>query len=128
MRFLSDMGVSRSTAGTLRQLGHEVIHLREEGLQRLPDDQILELARREERIILTFDLDFGDLLAASGGFLPSVIIFRLHDQTPASVTPKLLALLAEREQELIAGAIVIVEERRYRLRRLPIQERRRIRS
>jgi predicted nuclease of predicted toxin-antitoxin system len=123
MRFLSDVGVSRSTAATLRQLGHEVLHLREDGLHRLADDQILELARREERIVLTFDLDFGDLLAAGGDSLPSVIIFRLHDQTPSSVTPKLLILLAEREQELIAGAIVIVEDRRYRLRRLPIRRR-----
>lgn len=120
MRFLADVGVSRSTAEALRKVGHETIHLREEGLQRLPDDQILELALRENRIVLTFDLDFGDLLAAGGHRLPSVIIFRLHDQTPASVNPKLFALLAEREEELKAGAIVIVEDRRYRLRSLPI--------
>lgn len=120
MRFLADVGVSRSTAEALRKLGHETTHLREEGLQRLPDDQILEMARGENRIVLTFDLDFGDLLAAGGHRLPSVIIFRLHDQTPASVNPKLFSLLAEREEELKAGAIVIVEDRRYRLRSLPI--------
>lgn len=121
MRFLADVGISRSTTDELRGLGHDAVHLSEEGLHRLPDDEILALARQEGRVILAFDLDFGDLLAASAAALPSVIIFRLEDQTPASVTPKLLHLISEREQELTEGAIVIVEERRYRLRRLPLQ-------
>jgi len=121
MRFLADVGVSRSTAQDLRQQGHDVIHLREVKLHRLPDEEILKLALKEARVILTFDLDFGDLLAAGAYSLPSVIIFRLQDQTPASVTPKLLDLLAERGKDIEEGAIVIVEDRRYRLRRLPIQ-------
>lgn len=121
MRFLADVGTSRSTAEELRLRGHDVIHLREEKLHRLPDEEILRLARRDQRVILTFDLDFGDLLAAGAFSLPSVIIFRLQDQTPASVTPKLLSLISERGREIEEGAIVIVEDRRYRFRRLPIQ-------
>ena len=121
MRFLADVGVSRSTSQELRQRGYDVLHLREQGLHRLPDDEILTLARREGRIVLTFDLDFGDLLAAGSHPLPSVILFRLHDQTPSSVNPRLLKLLTERKSDLEQGALVIVEDARYRLRRLPIQ-------
>jgi predicted nuclease of predicted toxin-antitoxin system len=121
MRFLADVGISRSTAGELRRHAHDVVHLSEVNLHHLPDDEILRLAQRERRVILTFDLDFGDLLAAGAFSLPSTIIFRLQDQTPASVTPKLLNLISERGREIEEGAIVIVEDRRYRLRRLPIQ-------
>jgi predicted nuclease of predicted toxin-antitoxin system len=121
MRFLADVGVSVSTAEMLRQRGHEVLHLSEVSLHRLPDDEILVLARDESRVVLTFDLDFGDLLAAGSHRLPSVILFRLRDQTPRSVNPRLLALLSERTEDLLAGALVIVEDNRYRLRRLPIQ-------
>jgi predicted nuclease of predicted toxin-antitoxin system len=70
------MGVSMTVVRNLREAGYEAIHLRDEGLQRLPDPEIVEKARQEELIILTFDLDFGDLLAASSDPLPSVIIFR----------------------------------------------------
>ena len=121
MRLLTDVGASRSTAEELRRRGHDVLHLSDVGLHQLPDEEILTLARREGRIIITFDLDFGDLLAAGSHPLPSVILFRLHDPTPLSVTSKLLEILAEREAELNGGAIVIVEDRRYRVRRLPIQ-------
>jgi len=51
---------------------------RDQQLMKLPDAEILQKARSENRIVLTFDLDFGDLLAASGENLPSVIIFRLR--------------------------------------------------
>jgi len=121
MRFLADVGVSVSTAQMLRGLGHDVLHLSEQLLHRLPDDEILALARQDGRVILTFDLDFGDLLAAGSHPLPSVILFRLRDQTPPSVAPRLVALIAERKDDLEAGALVIVEDNRYRLRRLPIQ-------
>jgi predicted nuclease of predicted toxin-antitoxin system len=61
MRFLADMGVSPLTVEALRQNGYEAVHLIEEGLERLPDPAILQKAKQEERIVLTFDLDFGDL-------------------------------------------------------------------
>lgn len=121
MRFLADVGISISTAEMLRAFRHDVSHLSEQGLHRLPDDQILALARREDRVILTFDLDFGDLLAAGPHRLPSAIIFRLRDQTPSSVKPRLLRVISEREEDLQAGALIIIEDNRYRLRRLPIQ-------
>jgi predicted nuclease of predicted toxin-antitoxin system len=49
------------------------------------DAEITEKGRKEERITLTCDLDFGDIMAASGGICPSIIIFRLEDQRPRNV-------------------------------------------
>jgi predicted nuclease of predicted toxin-antitoxin system len=123
LKFLADMGVSMTTVQALRQAGEEVVHLREEGLFKLPDDRILDKAKREQRVILTFDLDFGELLAASGGATPSVVLFRMRNQTPAAVTPRLFRVLEACRAALAAGAIVIVEDEGYRLRHLPIRRR-----
>jgi len=81
----------------------------------------LQKAKRDACIVITFDLDFADLLALGAHALPSVIIFRLHNQTPPSVTPRLLQVLKECGQDLVAGAIITVEDSRYRLRRLPLE-------
>lgn len=122
MRFLADMGISMSTVEALRRERHEVVHLREEGLQRLPDPAILAKAREEARTVLTFDLDFSDLLAIGGQSYPSVIIFRVRNQTPAVVTEGVRQVLADQRQTLAEGAIIIVEDARYRIRRLPIEQ------
>lgn len=58
MKFLGDMGIAQSTIHWLKHRGYDSIHLREQGLHKLPDEKIVEKARKEERIILTFDLDF----------------------------------------------------------------------
>ena len=121
MKLLADMGVSMTTVGALRDAGEDIIHLRDEGLLTLPDNQIVEKAIREQRVIVTFDLDFGELLAAAGTALPSVILFRLRNQTPAAVTPRLLRVLEECRSALDTGAIILVEEQGYRLRKLPIR-------
>lgn len=110
------MEVSVSTVRVLQEHGNEVIHLREEGSWRLSDSAMFDKARKEKCVVLTFDLDFGDLLAYTVQSLPSVIIFRLRNQTPASVTPRLLETLSSCSQELSTGAVVIVEDNRYRLR------------
>src|SRR5438445_4215246 len=115
------MGVSVSTVRSLREAGHDSVHLRDQGLLKMEDAHILDKARSEGRIVLTFDLDFGDLLAASGEKLPSVIVFRLRNQTPAAGTPRLLSVLSECSVELDQGAIILVEETHYRVRRLPIR-------
>ncbi len=44
MRFLADMGVSMRVVELLRSSGHEAIHLRDEGLQRLPNGEIFQKA------------------------------------------------------------------------------------
>ena len=89
-------------------------------LLKLEDGDILSKARSEDRIVLTFELDFGDLLAASAERLPRLIIFRLRNQMPSAVRPRLFEILSECETDLNGGAIIVVEEARYRVRRLPI--------
>jgi predicted nuclease of predicted toxin-antitoxin system len=121
MKFLADMGVSMSTVRSLRERGHNVLHLREQGLQCLPDDRILDKAAREQCAVLTFDLGFGELLARGLKAFPSVIIFRLSSETPSVVTARLLAVLGEAEDSLSKGAVVTIEDTRYRVRHLPIE-------
>ena len=67
MRFLLDMGVDARVATWLREHGHEPVHLRDEGLQRLPNGEIFTKAISESRVILTFDLDFGEIAALARG-------------------------------------------------------------
>jgi predicted nuclease of predicted toxin-antitoxin system len=119
MNFLADMGVSMTTALALRRLGH-VTHLREQGLMRMEDPDIVDKARSEGRIVLTFDIDFGEIMALSQTASPSVVLFRMRNQTPQVVTPRLLQVLQESQAQLSAGAFVTVEDHGYRLRRLPI--------
>jgi predicted nuclease of predicted toxin-antitoxin system len=70
MRFLLDMGISPVSGQFLRDQGHDVIHLRDQGLERLPDPDILAKAREEERILITHDLEFGELLGSAGAPTP----------------------------------------------------------
>jgi predicted nuclease of predicted toxin-antitoxin system len=120
MQFLADMGVAQGIVDWLRAQGHDAVHLREEGLQRLPDADIFAKAIAEKRIILTFDLDFGEILALSGVNVVSVILFRLNNSRTAFVQQRLAAVLATDEAALQKGAIIVVEDGRHRVRDLPI--------
>lgn len=121
MKFLADMGISRSTVEWLKSIGYNAKHLREEGLQRLSDKDIFSKARKEERIILTFDLDFGEITASGGTTLPSIIIFRLQDERPVNVNRVLAQILTDAKEELSQGTIISASEKRFRVRRLPIK-------
>src|SRR5205085_1142666 len=93
---------------------------RDEGLHRLPDELIFRKAVLEQRVVLTFDLDFGELLAAAGSQEPSVILFRLRNQTPLCVNPRLFEVLKTHRQSLQEGTIILVEDGGFRVRRWPI--------
>ena len=86
MRFRCEMGVSHGVA----------VHLRDLGLQRLPDADNFARAAAERRIVLTFDLDFGEIAARSAGPWASVVVFRLSDTTSPHVCARLDAALAGR--------------------------------
>ena len=119
MKFLADMGISPRVVSKLRERGHDAVHLQEGGLGRLPDGDILTKARAEGRVLLTHDLDFGELLAASGGKLPSVIIFRLKDMRAENVNFHLFGILEKQSSALDKGVICSVTEHRVRIRELP---------
>ena len=120
MKFLIDMGLGRSTASFLRLQGHDALHLRDQGLQRLSDALIVDKAVSEGRIILTHDLDFGRLVAISRQNLPSVITFRLTDMRANNVNNQLQVILDRFVEELESGALVSVTDQAIRIRRLPV--------
>ncbi|MCA2640769.1 MAG: hypothetical protein EWV49_09915 [Microcystis aeruginosa Ma_QC_Ch_20071001_S25] len=121
MKFLGDMGISPRTIALLREQGYDAIHLIEENLEKMTDQNILDKARQEERILLTVDLDFAQLLAISGDSLPSVILFRLGNVSREVVNRRLLAILNNYATELTNGLIISVTDVSIRLRHLPIQ-------
>ncbi|MEE9604839.1 MAG: DUF5615 family PIN-like protein [Candidatus Scalindua sp.] len=120
MKFLADMGVAWRIVKWLRQHNHDAVHLRELNLHRMPDDKIFDKAKHEGRIILTFDLDFGEIAAASGKKIPSVITFRLRNTRTPHVIERLEKVLNDSSETLEKGAIISVEESRHRIRLLPI--------
>jgi predicted nuclease of predicted toxin-antitoxin system len=122
MRFLADAGISPRTVEFLRQSGHDVVHVRELLLQRASDSELVARARAESRILLTFDLDFGEILALGVLRDPSAVIFRLADERADSVNRRLEAVLSEQAAVLASGALVLIEDARYRVRRLPIKK------
>jgi len=122
MRFLADMGISPNTVTFLQDLEHDAVHLHTQGLDRLPDAAILEKVREEGRVLLTHDLDFGELMAASGARLPSVVVFRLRNMRPERVNHYLRGIISQHGESLEQGAIISVTEGQIRVRSLPISE------
>lgn len=95
MKFLADAGISPKTVAFLNAAGHDAVHVRQIGLQHASDADIVRRARQEGRVVLTFDLDFGEILALGAADSPSAITFRLSDEASASVNWKLDAVIAE---------------------------------
>ena len=120
IRFLLDMGLARSTAEFLRSQGHDVVHLRDQGLERLSDEGIVAKAQREQRTIVTHDLDFGRIVALSGSSVPSIITLRLTSMVPARVNSALRTVLTAAPEPLHHGALVTVTDKGIRIRDLPI--------
>jgi len=120
VKFLGDMPLGAGVATWLRSRGHDSIHLSEIGLQRATDEAIFEKAALESRIIVTTDLDFPELVAMSGGNIVSVIVFRMANPTTRRVISRMENVLSVSDAALNDGAIVVIEDSRHRIRRLPL--------
>ena len=114
------MGLSAAVARWLREQGYDAVHLSEEGLVKMPDREVFAKAEREGRVLVTCDLDFGEIVAASGAHTVSVIVVRLFNPHAERVIERLRTVLRALAQELERGAVVTIEEARLRVRALPI--------
>ena len=120
MRFLADMCVDVRIAMWLRENGHDATHLRDQGLHRMPNGEIFEKAIREDRIVITFDLDFGEIAALTESRKASVILFRLKNTRTRHVIERLSSVIERFADALKKGSIVTVEDTRSRVRYFPI--------
>ncbi|MBI5446283.1 MAG: DUF5615 family PIN-like protein [Deltaproteobacteria bacterium] len=118
MKFLLDQDVYEITARLLRSMGHDVVTAADLGLSRASDLELLAAARERERILVTRDADFGELVflkESSAG----VLYLRMTPASASSVHEELARVLAEHGQTELMKAFVVVEPGRHRYRRLP---------
>ena len=122
MKFLVDQALSPEVAVLLNDAGHDAVHVREFAMQSALDVEIFEQASNQGRVLVSADTDFGTILAASSGATPSLILFRavLH-RRPEKQVELLLANLPNATRDIDQGAVVVIEDTRVRVRRLPIK-------
>ncbi|HEX4953914.1 MAG TPA: DUF5615 family PIN-like protein [Thermoanaerobaculia bacterium] len=117
MRFLADESLDFRVVTALRGAGYDVAAVLEEA-RGWPDPEVLALAQRTERILLTEDKDFGQLATVTEGpAIPGVLLVRCPESARAGLPGTLVALIALLGERL-RGAIVVWTPRRVRIRRL----------
>ena len=122
MKVLLDMPVSRSLLRVLEDHGHEGVHAHEIGLGRVSDRELLAVAGREKRVVVTADLDFPRLLALSSAQGPGLILFRGGSYSDAEMRELLERVLAQVPPEVLETSICVVDRKRIRYTRLPLQQ------
>ena len=115
------MGLPRRTAEDLSLAGWDAVHIAARGRPRASDDEIIALARDEERTIVTLDADFARILATAGSTEPSLVWLRIEGLDRQRATELLLRLLPPLVPDLRAGCIASVTEAAIRIRKLPVR-------
>lgn len=116
---LVDMNLSTEWVPLLSQAGWPATHWSNVGAADAKDEELMVWASAHDHVVFTHDLDFGTALALTHASGPSVIQVRGQRILPEHMGPLVLAALVQYEQELVSGALVVVEESKSRVRILP---------
>jgi predicted nuclease of predicted toxin-antitoxin system len=116
VRWLADECVAAPLVAFLRAGGHDVLYVAEAAAG-LSDADVVELGLREQRLLLTEDKDFGDLVFRRERAVPGVVLLRIGPENPALKATRLAAAI-ERYGDGLFGRYMVIEEGRFRSRRL----------
>jgi predicted nuclease of predicted toxin-antitoxin system len=123
MKLLLDMNLSPALAADLMAAGFEADHWSDLGSASAEDAEIMAYAKLHDYIVVTHDLDFSAILAATNGEKPSVVQIRAADLSPECLVAPMTAGLLRCAVELEGGALLTIEVERHRLRLLPLNVR-----
>ena len=116
MRFLANENMAGDAVFALRERGHDVVWIRTDS-PGSKDQDVLNRAVAEHRILLTFDKDFGELAFHAG--LPAdcgIILFRINVASSSFISSAVIAAIESRSDW--EGHFAVVEEHRIRMRAL----------
>ncbi len=120
MRFVVDMNLSPAWVAFLRQAGFEAVHWSKVGEREASDRQLMQWAEENGHLVITNDLDFSAILAATQRRRPSVVQIRSDLLTPMAIGGMVLRAIEQTREELAAGALISIDAQRARLRVLPL--------
>ena len=121
MKLLIDMNLSPRWVKLLLDAGIEASHWSDLGRANASDAEIMAFARANGYAVLTHDLDFSAILAATQDAKPSVIQIRAEDVRPETAGQVLIEAVRQMAPQLAEGALVTIDPARARLRILPLR-------
>jgi predicted nuclease of predicted toxin-antitoxin system len=120
MKLLLDMNLSPRWAEVLQVAGFEAVHWSEVGRADSPDRDVMNWAAERGFVVVTADLDFPAILAASRSGRPSVILIRSDNLAPGRLIGALSEAIRAAKSQLDAGAVMSLDAGRSRIRLLPL--------
>jgi predicted nuclease of predicted toxin-antitoxin system len=119
--FLANMNISPITVEALRNHGWDIIRVSEVMDEKSKDIDVLVYAQKQNKVVITQDLDFSQILALRGYAKPSLINLRFENARPDFVTARIIDVVSSMEKELEEGVVVTVDETSARYKNLPIR-------
>jgi len=116
VRWLIDECVDAALAALLSESGHDVVYMPDVA-PRAADPEVMHRADRENRLLLTEDKDFGDLVFRQARRVPGLVLVRIDPSRRLRKGPRLLAAI-DRFGDSLFGRYTVIEDTRFRSRAL----------
>jgi predicted nuclease of predicted toxin-antitoxin system len=116
MKLKLDENLSRHLKRTLSGLHHDVSTAGEDGLLSKPDSVVAAAAKSENRVLLTLDVEFGNLAKYPPGKHPGIILFRPKSLGPLTANSFIEEFFRHTEVQSLKGCLVVVDPNRTRVR------------
>ncbi len=118
-KFLVDENIPLAVAHFLRNKGIDIKEVKEAGIHGASDAEIMNLARQEERVLLTFDKHFSNILLYPLHSHFGVIRMRVHPPLLSDIIQALGLFLQKFDLATIRGTLIVLEREGFRVRRVP---------
>lgn len=120
MKILLDMNIPIKYAHLLEQKGFEVLRWPDVGRPNATDSEIMEYARENGFVVVTYDLDFSTILAVTHDLKPSIVQIRATLLHAKEIVDLVIAAMLQNKDNLISGAILTIDSKKARFRMLPL--------